>query len=216
MSLVPETGKSTWIILLTLLLAGVGYAQLAYGDGANGILDGDPKAGKTKYNQVCATCHGPMGASQVPTQPILAAQHPEYVYEQLEHYKEGVRKNAVMLGMSLGLNKQDMINIALYLQEQPAILAGATDEALVARGREIYRGGVPETGAPACLGCHGPAGIGIPPAYPRLGGQYAEYTTTTLLEFRNGTRANVVMNQIASRLSEEDIKAVSEYISGLH
>lgn len=177
---------------------------------------GDPAAGEAKYGQACVACHGPAGVSQVPSQPSLAGQHPEYLLGQMRAYQEGGRLNAVMQGMVAGLTEQEMVDLAVYLHRQAPALAGAADRALAEAGRDIYRGGVAATGAPACLGCHGPAGKGIPPAYPSLGGQHAEYTVTTMLAFRDGTRANPVMNAIAARLTEEQIRALAEYISGLH
>jgi len=177
---------------------------------------GDPEAGMALYGQVCLTCHGPAGASKVPLQPILAAQHPGYTYVQLQNYKSGARANAIMLGMSANLSDQDMADLAVYLHQQPLALAGATDEELVEAGRALYRGGHAESEVPACTGCHGPTGKGIPPLYPLIGGQYAEYLTTTLLAYRSGERVNAVMNEIASRLTEEQIKQLSEYISGLY
>ena len=202
--------------ILLVALAAVSALAFAEDAGESIYTRGDPAAGEALYGKTCLSCHGPAGASKIPAQPILAAQHPAYTFSQLQAYKSGERQNAVMLGMSANLTEQDMTDLAVYLGGQEPVLAGAVDETLVEQGRLLYRGGVPETGAPACLGCHGPAGKGIPPDYPRVGGQYAEYLTTTLLDYQSGARVHDVMNTIASRLSEDQIKALSEYISGLH
>jgi cytochrome c553 len=75
---------------------------------------------------------------------------------------------------------------------------------------------VAEKGVPACAGCHGPNGAGIPSQYPRLSGQHAEYTEVQLRAFRDGVRRNnEPMLQIAGRLSDREIKALSDYIAGL-
>jgi cytochrome c553 len=86
----------------------------------------------------------------------------------------------------------------------------------VLRGEQIYRGGVLARHVPACSGCHSPNGAGIPAQYPRLGGQHADYLEAQMLAFRSGERANSAqMTAIASRMSDAEIKAVSDYIAGL-
>jgi cytochrome c553 len=90
---------------------------------------------------------------------------------------------------------------------------------LVALGQDLYRAGIPEKGVAACSACHSPDGSGIPPQYPRVSGQHAEYAATQLRAFRSGDRDNDdnhMMRMIASRLSENEIRALSEYMSGLH
>ena len=209
--------SKTTLLLATALIAGSGLAVSALGQGSETIYTrGDAGAGESLYNSTCLSCHGPAGASRIPQQPILSAQHPAYTHAQLAAYKSGARADPVMLGMSANLSDQDMADLAVYLHQQAPVVAGATDKGLAEQGRRIYRGGVAQTGTPACLGCHGPAGKGIPPTYPRLSGQYAEYVTTTLLAYRNGTRVNEVMQSVVSRLSEDQINALAEYISGLH
>ena len=83
-------------------------------------------------------------------------------------------------------------------------------------GQKIWRGGIADKGVPACAACHGPNGAGIPVQYPRLAGQWGEYNEAQLIAFRSGTRKNnAVMSAIASRLSDAEIKAVSDYAAGL-
>ena len=92
----------------------------------------------------------------------------------------------------------------------------AKDKELVAMGERIYRGGIADRQIAACAGCHSPNGAGIPAQYPRLSGQHADYTASQLNMFRDGTRANSIqMNQVASKLNDKEIKAVSDYIAGL-
>jgi len=86
----------------------------------------------------------------------------------------------------------------------------------VALGRQIYRAGIPEKNVPACAGCHSPNGAGIPIQYPRLSGQWAEYSEAQLKAFRDGTRRNSAqMSAIAARLSDAEMKAVSDFMAGL-
>ena len=107
-------------------------------------------------------------------------------------------------------------NVAAFLEAQKAKPGFAKDQALVATGEKLYRGGDQARQLPACAGCHSPNGAGIPAQYPRLSGQNAEYTAKQLVEFREGKRANSVqMTQIAAKLNDREIRAVSDYIAGL-
>ena len=96
--------------------------------------------------------------------------------------------------------------------------AGAADKDLAGLGQKLWRGGNAATGVPACAGCHGPAGLGIPAQYPRLSGQFAEYLAAQLRLFRDGARANDpngMMRGVAARMTEREIRAVAEYAAGL-
>jgi cytochrome c553 len=183
----------------------------------------DPVAGEALYSAgdatrgvvACITCHGPKGQSAVGTWPKLAAQHAAYTAKQLKSYKDGTRANAVMMGMAAALTEQDMNNIAAYLVKQEPSLGVAQSKDTIELGQNIYRGGIAAKGVPACAGCHSPTGAGIPSQYPRLGGQWAEYSNTQLMLFREGTRKNIQMNMIAVKLSDQEMKAVSDYMAGL-
>ena len=175
----------------------------------------DAKAGGVKYQATCATCHGVNGASIIPAQPILAGQHAEYLSAQTRLYRDGGRKNAVMGAMATGLSDDDIRNISAFLSAQTPVISGAGDMELARSAESLYRGGEIARGVPACAACHGPAGAGIPPDYPRLSGQHAEYVAATLREYANGGRENSVMGAISARLTEEEIIALAEYISGL-
>ena len=195
---------------------------------AKAVVPGKPKVdaavGETLYSAgdatrgvvACITCHGPKGQSAVGSWPKLSAQHAAYTAKQLRNYKDGTRANAVMMGMSAALTEQDMNNIAAFLVKQEPSLGVAQSKDTIALGQSIYRGGIAAKGVPACAGCHSPTGVGIPSQYPRLGGQWAEYSNAQLLAFREGTRKNSSqMTTIASKLSDQEMKAVSDYIAGL-
>jgi len=185
----------------------------------------DPVAGEALYNSgdatrgvvACITCHGPKGQSAVATWPKLSAQHAAYTAKQLKNFKEGSRANAIMMGMSMPLSDQDMVNIATYLSQQAPSQGVAQSKETIELGKSIYRGGIASKGVPACAGCHSPNGAGIPSQYPRQGGQWAEYSYNQLISFREGTRKNSVqMTTISSKLSDQEMKAVSDYMAGLH
>ncbi|QWE30830.1 cytochrome c [Polynucleobacter sp. Adler-ghost] len=185
----------------------------------------DAAAGESLYNSgdasrgvvACITCHGPKGQSAVATWPKLSAQHAAYTAKQLKNFKEGTRVNAIMMGMSMPLNEQDMINIGTFLSQQAPSQGVAQSKDALALGKSIYGGGIASKGVPACAGCHSPNGAGIPAQYPRQGGQWAEYSYNQLVNFREGTRKNSTqMTTIATKLSDQEMKAVSDYMAGLH
>jgi len=172
--------------------------------------------GEARFTAACASCHGADGNSGSPANPKLAQQHPEYLVKQLQEYKSGKRANAIMQGMAATLSDADMKNIAAWLTSQKAKPGFAKDKELVALGERIWRGGIADRQIAACAGCHSPNGAGIPSQYPRLSGQHAEYTATQLTGFRDGVRKNnVQMTQVAAKLNDREIRAVSDYVAGL-
>ncbi|MEY3626317.1 MAG: c-type cytochrome [Limnohabitans sp.] len=176
----------------------------------------DLAKGEASYGAVCASCHGADGNSGSPANPKLAQQHPEYLVKQLQEFKSGKRANAIMSGMSASLSDQDMKNIGAWLGTQKAKPGFAKDKELVALGERIYRGGLADRNIAACAGCHSPNGAGIPAQYPRLSGQHADYTASQLVSFRDGVRKNSLqMSQVAAKLNDREIRAVSDYIAGL-
>ncbi|MEY2804105.1 MAG: hypothetical protein RL657_1441 [Pseudomonadota bacterium] len=176
----------------------------------------DTAAGEAKYTAMCAACHGADGNSAAPENPKLAGQHPEYLAKQLAEFKSGKRANAVMGGMAAALSDEDMKNISAWLSSQKPKAGFAKEKELVALGERIYRGGIADRQIAACSGCHSPSGAGIPSQYPRLSGQHAQYNAAQLTAFRDGVRKNSVqMTQIAAKLNDREIKAVSDYMAGL-
>lgn len=183
---------------------------------APAVAKPDLVSGEAKFSAACAACHGADGNSGSPVNPKLAQQHPEYLVKQLQEYKSGVRKNAIMQGMAATLSDADMRNIAYWAASQKVKPGFAKDKELVALGERIYRGGIADRQIAACAGCHSPSGAGIPSQYPRLGGQHAEYTATQLTNFRDGVRQNnLQMTQVASKLNDREIRALADYIAGL-
>ena len=164
----------------------------------------------------CMACHTADGTRGQPANPILQGQHAEYIVKQLTEFKSGKRANAIMSGMAAALTPEDMVNIAAFYNSKPAVPGAARNKDTVALGEKIYRGGIAGKQVPACAGCHNPTGAGIPAQYPRIGGQHIDYTEAQLVAFRSGARGNSSqMMTIAARMSDKEIKAVSDYIAGL-
>jgi len=179
-----------------------GEALYSNGDNARGIT-------------ACVGCHGANGNSSSGTWPKLAAQNSTYSATQLAHFKSGERANAVMMGMSMLLTEVDMKNVSAYLEKQPHKAGTAKNKDTIELGKSIYRGGIAAKNVPACASCHGPSGAGIPVQYPRVGGQWAEYTQAQLVSFRAGERKNAQMNTISAKLNDKEMQAVADYIAGL-
>lgn len=180
--------------------------------------EGDVARGKAKA-AACVACHGGDGGGVGnPLWPKLAGQFPEYLVEQLVAFKKGERKDPLMTPQAAKLSEQDMWDLAAYFGSQPLKQGAAATKELAQAGGRIYRGGNVQTGLPACMSCHGPAGHGIPPHFPRVTGQNAAYTAKQLADFKNNQRVDVhgVMNSVSTRLTEAEIKAVSEYMAGVH
>ncbi len=186
---------------------------------ADGLVDGSLEAGKTKAIR-CGACHGPDGNSVNPQWPSIAGQHAPYIVRQLEAFQNGERTNILMSSQAMTLTEQDMKDVAVFFAAQPAAAKSVADPGLVEKGEALYRGGNKESGAAACLTCHGPTGRGNPSArYPLLRGQHATYIAATLREYATETRKSDgttrIMRDIAKRLSEDDIVAVAAYVQGL-
>lgn len=195
-------------------------------------LKGDAAAGEAKA-AACAACHGADGVGGG-VNPSLAGQGEKYLVKQLQNFKSGVRVNGIMQGMVAALSDQDMADLAAFYAGKKAPVGQAKPE-LAKLGEKLFRGGNAQTGLAACAGCHNPAGKGIPlAAYPRLGGQHAEYTKAQLKAFRAAGRGDHVddaqkrandaakkgekgpMQMVAAKLSDDEIEALASFISGLY
>ena len=196
-----------------------GLALVAFQVQAESLVDGSADAGKARAI-TCTACHGPEGKSANPLWPNLAGQNASYLLAQLQAFKSGARQDPLMGAQAMMLSDEDMANLAVYFEGAPAVTQAVADPSLVDRGEALYRGGNSETGVAACLACHGPSGRGNPAAvYPALQGQHAAYTAKQLRSYADGSRQTdgktSIMRDIASRLSDEDIAALSSYIQGL-
>jgi len=183
--------------------------------------EGDSKAGQ-KDAAVCAACHGMDGNSVVAQWPKLAGQHPGYLLRQLKLIRGGARPVPEMAPIVANLTDQQLEDLAAYFSTQSP-KPDVADPKLVEAGRQLFRAGNSDTGVPACMACHGPAGEGIPLAgYPMVAGQHAVYLTNQLQKFRNGQTwgeddtPSKVMVGVAQALTDDEIKSVTSYIQGLH
>ena len=212
--------KKSFLSIICLLAAFSANQALAAGDAA---------AGESKV-AMCAGCHGSDGNSMVPAFPKLAGLGEKYMTAQLRMVKSGERVIVEMTGILDAWSDQDLQDMAAYYDSKPIVTSGAQDITLVGIsdpdealdfGENVYRGGNMKTGVAACTGCHSPSGSGNnPDGYPALGGQYASYIEKQLLAYRRGERASggnaKIMQGVAANLSDKEIKAVANYISGLN
>ncbi len=185
------------------------------------VAEGDATAGQAK-SAICAACHGADGNSAVPNWPKLAGQHARYLERQTALIKSGDRSVPEMMGIVAGMSEQDLRDIAAYFSSQTNN-GGVAEESVAALGQRIYKAGNADSGVPACMSCHGPAGEGNPLAgYPALAGQHSVYTSKMLNGFRAGDNwgekdaPSEIMNGAAAELTDAEITAVSSFIQGLY
>lgn len=202
--------KNWFAVTLTILVTYSALPAYAAGDAA---------AGKEKAMQ-CASCHGADGNSINPEWPKLAGQHANYLVKQLHYFEIDERENVTMKPMASVLDAQGREDVAAFYASQK-VTFGKADPELVELGERIYRSGNPESGVAPCMGCHGPNGAGNPAAlYPALRGQHAKYIDNQLHGFAEGKRVNEnakkMMQLLARRMTNREIRAVASYIQGLH
>lgn len=213
---VCSTTITVFAVFIFLLLMRPVFAQV------------DIEKGKTLATTVCASCHGvdgnsPAVTAPAPTNPKLAGQHAAYLFKQIKDFKadkQGLikRHSPIMMGFGSMLSDDDAKSVATYYSEQTLIPENASKKELKPIAEKLYRGGDVSRAIPACAGCHGPAGAGIPDQYPAIGGQFASYIQAQLLAYRSGTLTNDtegVMRTISKYLSDKEIEALADYISGL-
>lgn len=211
------------LALLRSALAALCLATLAAGTHAQpkAAAKPDPAKGKDIAGGACAACHGADGNSTIPANPKLAGQHAEYLVKQLADYArpptdKTARVNGIMAGFAAGLSADDRRHVAAWFASQSKSPGAASNKETLALGQRIWRAGLAEKNVPACAGCHGPTGAGVPIQYPRIAGQWADYTESQLKAFAAGTRRNNgSMMEISARLSEAEMKAVADYAAGL-
>jgi cytochrome c553 len=223
----------TAIVAATTLAMTIGVALAAtprFDDLRNQTpIRGDAAAGAAKA-AACAACHGPKGIAVAPTFPNLAGQSATYLYVQLRAFKDGARINAVMQPLAKALGDQDMRNLATHFASLPGKSTTRAAQASP-RGAVLFHDGDTAQGVPPCQGCHGADGKGPHPdptstapqpawsTFPLLAGQNAPYVLAQLQSYHNGTRVGTsndkVMQGVAHNLSEADMRALAEYVSGL-
>jgi len=197
--------------LLVAFIALFGLSNIA-------IAQGNIEAGKEKSG-TCVACHSVDGNSQSDLYPKIAGQHESYIEKQLMQFKSGERNDPVMGSMVAALSKQDMQDLAAYFGSQVATPETVSPE-IAATGRDLYMGGDKKRGIPGCTACHGPRGNGLALAkFPKISNQHPAYIKAQLEKFRSNARnndPNGMMTDVAAKLTDADIKLLSEYISALH
>jgi cytochrome c553 len=170
----------------------------------------------------CARCHGLDGLGRgTGAFPKLAGQRSAYLAATLAAYARGERHSGVMEPVAANLGIDEMRQIADYYAQLPpggpATVASNRSEA-IEQGRRIASEGVPGRLIPACRECHGPD-TSVNPNYPQLAGQYAAYLQTQLSIFkakhRGGTPYHTIMHAFVGQLTDEQVRAVSEYYASL-
>jgi cytochrome c553 len=211
----------------TSFIAALGLAFVALGAGhasAQGAAKPDLAKAKQTAETVCAACHGADGNSAVAANPNLAGQGAEYISRQLAHFKSGIRVSPIMQPLAQTLSDADMAALGLYFSQQKPKNLSARDPQLVAAGQKLFRGGDAASGVPACAACHTPTGAGIPKNFPKISGQYADYTYAQLKAFKSGERGNDaggkdvdgrIMGAVAQKLTDTQMKALADYTAGL-
>lgn len=199
--------------VISLLAMFAGSAAVAF---AAQALKGDPVKGKALAGEVCASCHGANGNSEVATFPKLAGQQESYLLRELQDYKSGKRTNDIMTPMVAGLSEEDMLNLSAFYAKQEATDGTVTNPALLAMGKKVYLEGNDNSGVPSCDGCHEENGEGSK-RFPRVAGQHVDYTLDQLQQYATGKRSNgvKVMRTIAERLTADEARAVAEYMASM-
>jgi len=183
---------------IVLALGGVFLAQGAFAE----MPAGDPEAGRKKAT-MCRTCHGLEGLAKIPIAPHIGGEPEGYIARQLIAFRSGERTHEMMSVVARSLDDQTIADLAAWyaLQKVSAALpAGKTDAQ------------APET----CVACHGAEGIATMEDVPNLAGETVMYIDTQLKAFRGGKRTHEIMSGIAADLSDDDIRALAEWYSGIN
>jgi cytochrome c553 len=224
----PAAGAAIVKSLLLATLACAFTGSVSAAEAVHGAAAAAPKVDPAKGGSLydtgdnarglpaCASCHGAGGNSTIVANPKLAGQVGTYIHKQLVDFTTPNRQQPVMSTYAKMLSDEEKNNIAAYLSTQQPKQGAAKNKDTVELGRKIYRGGIADRGVAACASCHGATGSGIPAQYPRIAGQHQDYTVAQLLAFKTGARNNSPqMGTLAKRMSDEEMKAVADYIAGL-
>ncbi|TGD60292.1 cytochrome c4 [Tabrizicola sp. WMC-M-20] len=178
------------IVLGGLMLAG-GFPQPGFAQ--------DLEAGR-KVANMCRTCHGIDGYAQIPIAPHIGGEPKEYLETQLMAFKTGARQHEMMSVVTAGLSAQQISDVAAWYGSFTAV---ATLPA-----------GISEADAPAaCVSCHGADGISVLLEAPNLAGEVNIYIDTQLKAFRLGKRQHDIMSDIASGMTDAEIREVADWYS---
>lgn len=180
-----------------------------------------PKSLEAKI-EMCVGCHGIVGyrASfpEVHRVPKIAGQSAQYIAAALKAYKTGDRKHPTMRGIAETLSEQDIADISAYyhdlgksgrapLAEKPSRTPSAQVAVMLQKGN--------------CVACHGAnLSKGIDPSYPKIAGQHDDYLFVALKAYKTDGnpamgRNNGIMGAIAKQFSNNELKALANYVGSL-
>ncbi|MBK8891107.1 MAG: cytochrome c4 [Dechloromonas sp.] len=164
----------------------------------------------------CFLCHGATGDSSSPLYPKLAGQNIEYMRKQLRNFKRGERESSDMRKVVAELDENEMQAAAFFLSRQQPSRGNSAYAEMRAVGEKLFAQGDPARGLKPCRECHGDNGAGSA-TLPRIAGQHTLYVETqlTLFEERKRTNDNAQMQDIAKRLTTDEIRALAEYLRSL-
>jgi cytochrome c553 len=209
---------ATCLVALALLAASPAYAAESADLVKQRIGNGNPVKGKTR-SELCQGCHGDAGLSLEDLIPNLAGQYADYIAKQLRNFQSGARTHQIMSAMATTINDAELIDIAAYFASQPKMHGDGKGDNPVAKN--LFLKGDAGRGIPPCMSCHGENGKGKAPnvsTYPVIGGQHKAYLRAQLMHWRSGERTNSpdgVMNNVAKSLTDPEIEALTDYLSGL-
>ena len=224
----PVTRTATRLAALAAAcFAALLLAQPVAANEAAAFIKGSAEAGAAKA-VACTACHGPNGNSVNPEWPRLAGQNAAYLREQISLIRGAKRNIVLMAGIANALTDQDIADIAAYFSTQTPVGLEA-EAATWQAGAKLYRNGDAARGLPACMACHGPSARGNPAAgYPALRAQHGTYTAKQLSDYATlarytkddkgqmqGSANSVIMQTIASRLTDDDRHNLGSYLQGI-
>lgn len=200
------TRSGTLSALLASLIHGVSLAASA-----------ESQRVETIAHERCEACHGQGGQGNNSMFPKLSGQNETYLVQQMFNFKSGARRSTVMEPQLADLSGDDIVQLARHFSRLSLKPTPSANEGLSAMGKEIYMRGNPASGVAACYVCHGPNARGGQ-MLPRLAGQHADYLELQLRRFieRSRTTDQTLMHSVASRMTDQEIQAVSHFLAGLN
>jgi cytochrome c553 len=183
---------------------------------AAGVFLSAPAVAADAPNPLCPVCHGDGNNTMLPLYPKLGGLDAAYLTKQIHDFQAGRRTNPVMDEVIKQLPASDIAAVAEYYSQQTRTPDEIADKDLAKQGEQIFQHGIASQAVPACANCHNDDGSGTF-RYPRLAGQHSVYLINQLVNLKSGDRANDFgqMSRVARRLTDDQMKAVAEYVSGL-
>lgn len=179
------------------------------------LSEGDPALGKQK-SIVCSQCHGTDGNSSDQNIPKLAGQLESYIVNATSEFREGIREDPMMSNIVTVIqNLQDLEDIAAFFALQPQMQGQHTNNQIATEGEKLFT-------SERCNYCHGEGGKRFAPfkesIAPIIGGQHKTYLIKAMHDIGASRRPGDIydlMPRLLGGLSDQQIEAIAEYLSGL-